>query len=305
MNFYAFSLLAQKSLRKFQEYHLHSADSRARTLLEKTKRCGYQVLLVAPDPPIVIDDYPEGMDEQSLRALSDAWRSILATPSRQRAAQKEAWQVIEKISTGVPANQSHKSIVLRRLHQPSDADFYILLLTEDEPAGLPAHILLILCELWQLKQGRLTLHASGIRERDRLFLFLGSSGAGKSTIAKMSSRLGNQVIDQDRVLVHRLPGSGYSAYGWGYGIMECEIPLRAIFRLVQSTEDRLIPLNQRQVGHLILERHNEVMGGMQTEDLLRESFHQASDIARQVPGFELHFRKSPDFWKLIDAQFPD
>ena len=124
-------------------------------------------------------------------------------------------------------------------------------------------------------------------------------------MAALSSAVGDQVIDEDQVLVHSLAGGGYSSDGWGYGVVPCESHLRAIFRLVQDTEDRLIPLKQLQVARVVLERHSDVMGGMLTADLLRGSFQLASEIARQVPGYELHFRKSPDFWKLIDEQFPD
>ena len=116
--------------------------------------------------------------------------------------------------------------------------------------------------------------------------------------------MGSQVIDEDQVLVHSLPGGGYSADGWGYGIVPCETPLRAIFSLVQDSEDRLIPLNEMQVTRLILERQSDILGGMLSGEKLRGSFHLAGEIARHVPGYELHFRKSPDFWKLIDEKFP-
>jgi len=40
-------------------------------------------------------------------------------------------------------------------------------------------------------------------------------------------------------------------------------------------------------------------------EYLRRSIRTIGDLARTIPGYELHFRKSPDFWKLIDAEFPD
>ncbi len=38
------------------------------------------------------------------------------------------------------------------------------------------------------------------------------------------------------------------------------------------------------------------------EQSLRIVFPIFAAIARAVPAYELHFRKSPDFWKVIDAE---
>jgi hypothetical protein len=305
MIFHTFSLSALESLEKFEEYYQHSTDGRDHILLEKIKRCPYQVLLVASDELSLSDGHPVGIDEKSLLALSDAWRSICGATGRRQAIQEKSWQVIDGIGERIPFHMLSVSRYVRRFCQFKDEEILFILLTGDEPKGLPTDELWMLCDLWQLKQGLFPLHASGIQHKGQLYLFAGPSGAGKSTVAALSRARGDQVIDQDNVLVHRRAGGGYSADGWGHGLVPCEAPLRAIFHLVQDSEDRLIPLNQVQVGRLILERHNDVMGGMLTEDLLQQSFHLASEIARQVPGYELHFRKSPDFWKLIDAQFPD
>jgi hypothetical protein len=36
--------------------------------------------------------------------------------------------------------------------------------------------------------------------------------------------------------------------------------------------------------------------------MMNKLFKQIAAIARHLPGYELHFQKSPDFWELIDEQ---
>jgi hypothetical protein len=304
MIFHAFSVAALKSLEKFEKYYQHSLDRLDRVVLEKIKQSGFQVLLVASDELVLGEGQPAFIDKNNLFLLSNAWRTICGTTSRQQAVQRKSWQVIDGVGTSIPFRLPSTSLYVRRLSQHQDDDIFFILLTEDEPKGLPAFELIMLSNLWQLKQGFFLLHTAGVQHNGNLFLFNGPSGAGKSTVAAISYAVGDQVIDEDQVLVHSLPAGGFSANGWGYGIVPCKTPLRAIFRLVQDSEDRLIPLNQLQVAQLVLGAHSEIMGGMLFGDLLKRSFHLASEIARHVPGFELHFRKSPDFWKLIDAEFP-
>jgi hypothetical protein len=305
MIFHAHSLLALKCLEKFEVHYQEKVDGQDPQVLEKVKRCGYQVVLIAGDKLALGGGRPTMIDKKTLLALSAAWRSICAVDGRQKTALNKSWQIIDLIGEGIHFNWESPSLYIRRFRQPAEEGFIFILLSGAERVGLPAYELFLLSHIWQFEQGFLPVHASGIQHKDQLYLFTGPSGAGKSTVADLSSEVGDQVVDEDQVLIHLLPGGGYSADGWGYGIVPCEAPLRAIFSLVQDSEDRLIPLNPLQVGRLILERQNDVMGGLLTEDLLRQSFCRASEMARQVPGFELHFRKSPDFWKLIDAQFPD
>jgi hypothetical protein len=305
MIFHPLSPSAQKSLEIFEDYYKQSTNCHERLLIEKINYDAYDILLIACDEPVFCDQQQVMTDHNQIMTVWNAWKSICSTAKSQIDLQIKYWQVIEGIGERIPF---HILSVGRRVWQfrnSNDKEILFILLSGDEPGGLPIDELSLLSDYWQLKRGFYLLHASGIRHKDKLFLFSGLSGAGKSTIAALSYELGDQVIDQDRILIHPLPGGGYSADGWGYGIVPCHAPLRAIFHLVQDVEDRLIPLSQIQTARRLLERHNDVMGGLLAEDLIKQSFHLASEIARQVPGLELHFRKSPDFWKLIDAQFAD
>lgn len=74
--------------------------------------------------------------------------------------------------------------------------------------------------------------------------------------------------------------------------------------LIQDDMDYLVPLSTIQVTKLLYEgmmqipKSSAIHKGRQAR-----AFKTMSEIARNIPGYELHFRKSPDFWKVIDAEF--
>ncbi len=37
---------------------------------------------------------------------------------------------------------------------------------------------------------------------------------------------------------------------------------------------------------------------------MQNIFERAAKLARNIPGYTLHFRKNPDFWNIIDERFP-
>ena len=305
MIFYALSSISNECLERFFAHYRDIEDHQSLKLIEKVESCCYRVYLIAGDRLVEFGFLPETIDKITLVEISHAWVSICDAKDTSNSEIDKYWQVIDQIGDSISFDQKTVNKYIRRFRQSADEEIFFILLTGAEPSGLPAYELLLLSNIWQFKHGFFPLHASGIQHHGYLYLFSGSSGAGKSTVSVLSKDVGDQIIDQDQVLIYLLPGGDYAANGWGYGITPCDSPIKAIFNLVKDSEDGLIPLKQMQVAQFVFHRHNDILSDMLDENLLRESFHHASDIARQVPGFELHFRKSPDFWKLIDAQFPD
>jgi hypothetical protein len=89
----------------------------------------------------------------------------------------------------------------------------------------------------------------------------------------------------------------------GYSLRTCDSPIKAVFKLIQDKSDLLLPLSELKTSRFLTERVMEVCGFFSSSDRLRNIFSMASRVARSIPGYELHVRKSPDFWKLIDAEF--
>ena len=106
--------------------------------------------------------------------------------------------------------------------------------------------------LARLARGRgVLVHACGITYRGRGILLLGTSGAGKSTSARLwSERPSTQILSDDRIVIRPQDG-GYRIFGtpW-HGDAACEspgsAPLHAVFILEQAPRNRIVDLKASQ-----------------------------------------------------------
>lgn len=164
---------------------------------------------------------------------------------------------------------------------------------------------------WHVQHQGVMAHAAAVaRTPDAGYLFLGNSEAGKSTTARLSAEIGLTSLSDDLVYVIPDAEHGFRLAAMSssrvspVGYAGIRPPLRGIFHLVQDTTDYLEPLSQRQTARLLYD------GLMQTPAMpilppamIGNAFRTVSAITRMVPGYTLHFRKSPDFWQVIDAEF--
>ena len=144
-------------------------------------------------------------------------------------------------------------------------------------------------------------HAAGIIRGNSGYLFVGPSGSGKSTVAHLSATRGHTILHDDQVVVWPARPGEYVVKD--LFSMNPDSPLKAIFFLLQDTIDRLDPLSTQLVAKRSLESFldsssRSVLFG----PILRSAFASCVTLARSVPGYELHFRKSPGFWDVIDAE---
>lgn len=96
------------------------------------------------------------------------------------------------------------------------------------------------------------VHACGIQDEDgRGYLFLGESGAGKSTMGRLWEKTGRvQILSDDRIILRRLDGKIWM-YGtpWhGEAELSCaaRAPLTHTFFLRKGSENGLVPLRSAQ-----------------------------------------------------------
>lgn len=302
MRFYYYSPLAERALLRFYEEDAISTESSFIPLQMRFPQCDYHVLLIGDDPLIGLYEEAGVFGQRKVLDISSAWRSIRGEGVINMSVQKRGWETIDRIGERLPfKNRVGHPYVRRFLNDPTGKLFFILL-SGHEKSGLPAFELFYLCNLWQLENGALPLHAAGVAHKEKLYLFLGPSGSGKSTVASLSKKNGDLVVDEDQVIIRRIDESSFMADGWGHNKCCTDIPLKSIFRLVQDTEDRLVPLSQVESTVLLMEGHNDIMANRHYDHLIKTAFCMSSAIARTVSGFNLHFRASPDFWKLIDGQ---
>jgi hypothetical protein len=290
--------------KKFFQISFNKEYSIISSILEKISACDYTVIIVSDDSSsFTINPHDKWINE--ITRLHEAWMIIRDEGMTNFEVQRKAWMIIDEIGGKVTSNENMViSPNLRRLQvDPSGKTFFVLL-TGNEPDGLPIYEMSNLCNLWQLENRNIPIHASGIVHLGGLFLFGGISGAGKSTISRLSSALGDTIVDDDQLLLHFLGKGTYYASAWGSSLTVFDAPVRAIFHIIQDNNNLLTPLRSSEEALFLMEQVFQVTGkNLLSYNMLKKVFNLVSSIARSIPGYELHFTKTPDFWKLIDAEF--
>lgn len=136
-------------------------------------------------------------------------------------------------------------------------------------------------------------HSSGIRLGDDGFIFIGHSGAGKSTIAKMMRQHGELLCD-DRNIVRKWE-DGFRIHGtWSHGelseVSPAEAPLRAAFFLVQDTKNYAVHL--QSCKEITLRLMENLVVPVTTTRWWNNIFRLFEELVSEVPFYDLHFDKS-------------
>lgn len=173
------------------------------------------------------------------------------------------------------------------------------ILSED-PIGFPLSQLLI---VWLMAQGRgLMVHACGIKDGDKGYLFAGNSGHGKTTMAKLWRRHG-MVLNDDRIILRPKDGR-YRMYGtpWHglYTRVSSEsVPLEKIFFLGRSETNSAVPVTKTAAGAKLLSRSFPPLwdkdGMLSTLDLVH-------GLTTKVPCFDfgfIHDRSVVEFARCV------
>ncbi|MFC1583933.1 hypothetical protein ACFL5V_00140 [Fibrobacterota bacterium] len=144
------------------------------------------------------------------------------------------------------------------------------------------------------------MHAAGVVKNRRAYLFAGRSGAGKTTVSRLSrGKVLNDEITAVRIMgKDRVELSGTPFWGeMGSGPVYREsFKLGALFFLKKDKTDRIIPLKSIFSIPAIL-RCCCYFG--RNPDRIKEILHMAGGIAEIVPVSKLHFTRSNEFWKKI------
>jgi len=304
MKIFGYTTYANQARDRFEQAASNGIYPRLALLSDKMKLCDYEILLVS-NSPLIQENLNDGwLEPQKLIALHTAWVNTLNHTNQNTGFPKKAWSIIEEMGEPLsPDFQKNNNNFFKKFREDLTGRRFFILLHGYEPYGLPVQDLNFLCNLWQLKENGFTpVHSASIIHEGKLFLFCGPHASGKSTIARLSESKGETILDEDLVLIPPMPAKNFSVRAWGYSLKTSTAPLCAIFKIIQDNEDRLIPLNQPQTAHFLVERSIEVLGNTLHDDMMGRLFKQIAAISRYVPGYELHFRKQHYFWKLIDEQ---
>jgi hypothetical protein len=187
---------------------------------------------------------------------------------------------------------------------------------EDQPIVDIDYCLRVVYALLAFQAGGFLFHGAGIIHHQKGYLFFGHSGAGKTTISRLSS--GDQVMNDDLIILMPPESTPDQAIGqslenkpqhWSMHAtpfwnpsqvkpnrLSCD--LAAMFHLVKDKEVFLEPLRKAQA-------FAELVAGVRIIPL---DVHQGINVLdrierlqKQVPVYNLHFLPNASFWKLIEG----
>ncbi|HAJ27873.1 MAG TPA: hypothetical protein DCG53_11645 [Syntrophus sp. (in: bacteria)] len=169
-------------------------------------------------------------------------------------------------------------------------------------------LLFVFTCLVMANKSRLMVHGAGIKKRKGRggYLFLGTSGAGKSTVAALSS--GDMILSDDATVIE-VAGGACLIHATPFRQVGIVQPSSKRLYLEQEKLDKLLflhqsattfikPREQRSAFTELLKEHLhcfEVMG----EPLRRNAFYLCRDVCEMTPAYDLFSRKDPGFWELV------
>lgn len=145
----------------------------------------------------------------------------------------------------------------------------------------------------------LLIHSSCVIEKDQAHLFLGHSGAGKSTAAKLSyprELLSDEAtilkISEDNITVFNSP---FRSELLSTDHQE-NCSLASIQLLQQSLSNKRLKIKKSEA---LLQITDKVFfWSHRTEEPIK-ILHLIKILVNQIPTYELHFQKNNTFWELI------
>lgn len=168
----------------------------------------------------------------------------------------------------------------------------------------------VLTAILAFEHGHLLLHAAGVEREGRGYCFVGPSGVGKSTLARLSALLpATRPLNDDLLLLRHEPGWQVdSTPFWNW---ETPDPLRAstprtasltaLCLLRQAAETTLAPERPAAAVAALLAACPIVTLDAERLPRLTERLQR---LVAAIPTVTLAFRRDTSFWELLDAR-PD
>ena len=170
-----------------------------------------------------------------------------------------------------------------------------------DPLGYPLNQVLMIILLSRCKG--VMLHACGIDDSGYGYLFLGNSGHGKSTIARLWSENQATVLNDDRIIVREKNGE-LLMYGtpWPGDFKELSakgLPIRKLFFLRHGEKNSAVPKNSAEAVLMLLTRCFPPIWDKKGMKYTMDLCHR---IVQNIPCYEFSFepdRKTVDFVRNI------
>ncbi len=153
---------------------------------------------------------------------------------------------------------------------------------------------------------KLLMHGSGIAIGETGYLFLGESGAGKSTVSGYVKD--GTVLSDDSPVLGR-EGGAFTIYAFPYTQANMFDPKASDYHLAKATlsklyflkkDNRLLtePRDKKSAIGEMVEQHLHCFEYMSTESR-KAAFGLCHDLCSRIPMYDLHFQKNDTFWDVI------
>jgi MoaA/NifB/PqqE/SkfB family radical SAM enzyme len=145
------------------------------------------------------------------------------------------------------------------------------------------------------------LHSSAAALKGYGLVFVGHSGAGKSTTLQILNEK-VEMLSEDRNIIRRRPDS-FRIYSTWSNLKaptgpSASAPLSAIFFLVKSRQNRLVPIEDRK--EILIRLTACLIRPLMTADWWEKSLSLIEQIAREIPCYDMEFDKSGDIFSCLD-----
>lgn len=153
-----------------------------------------------------------------------------------------------------------------------------------------------------LESNGFLVHASGLVKDGKGYLFVGKSGAGKSTVARLSSE--TCTVLSDDLTFASLSDAGGKIYGtpffgdFGTAGVNIGAPLDAIYFLRQSSFNSTVLLSAAAAVRKLLP---SVVYFGDGKTGLAAVLDTALAFCKRIPCYDLDFTKDISFWRQIDG----
>lgn len=150
---------------------------------------------------------------------------------------------------------------------------------------------------------KLCLHSSVVIDNEHAYVFLGHSGAGKSTVTQLSKprkHLGDDMnilslTKEGLTIEAALLGQAYEVEA----VKGQQFPIAGFFWLEQSTENKLIKQRPLEAAYYL----SQSAPGLEVND---ESYQQLLNfvfkVAAKLPFYSMKFRRESSIWESIYAE---
>jgi hypothetical protein len=150
-------------------------------------------------------------------------------------------------------------------------------------------------------RGALVLHSAAVVGHDgRARIFLGHSGAGKTTVASLAE---NRPVLGDDITLARVTGTGLTVEPallgqkfWRTDWLGRPAEVAGLYWLTKADDVSLRKLSPAELARALV--HSVLLPEPRLAGALMEAVGQ---LGERVPGFELSFRKDPAFWEVVDG----